>query len=87
MVKFKDFECFSSAFQGKFYFQGLYKTVLYIQVLFKPVRTSSCYHTDTSLYCPELGYLVRISWISYLGTVYTDISVITYIFFNPAMVY
>ena len=31
------FECFSSTFQGKFYFQGLFKTVLYIQVLFKPV--------------------------------------------------
>ena len=30
---------FSSTFQGKFSFQGLFKTVLYIQVLFKPVRT------------------------------------------------
>ena len=36
---FKAFECFSSTFQGKFYFQGLFKTVLYIQVLFKPVQT------------------------------------------------
>ena len=36
---FKAFECFSSTFQGKFYFQGLVKTVLYIQVLFKPVKT------------------------------------------------
>ena len=36
---FKAFECFSSTFQGKFYFQGLVKTVLYIQVLFKPVQT------------------------------------------------
>ena len=36
---FKTFECFSSTFQGKFYFQGLFKTVLYIQVLFKPVGT------------------------------------------------
>ena len=35
----KAFECFSSTFQGKFNFQGLLKTVLYIQVLFKPVRT------------------------------------------------
>ena len=33
------FECFSSAFQVKFNFQGLFKTVLYIQVLFKPVWT------------------------------------------------
>ena len=32
---FKAFECFSSTFQGKFNFQGLLKTVLYIQVLFK----------------------------------------------------
>ena len=31
---FKAFECFSSTFQGKFNFQGLFKTVLYIQVLF-----------------------------------------------------
>ena len=30
---------FSSTFQGEFHFQGLFKTVLYIQVLFKPVRT------------------------------------------------
>ena len=30
---------FSSTFQGKFNFQGLFKAVLYIQVLFKPVRT------------------------------------------------
>ena len=36
---FKAFECFSSTFQGKFKFQGLFKTVLYIQLLFKPVRT------------------------------------------------
>ena len=36
---FKAFECFSSTFKGKFNFQGLFKTVLYIQVLFKPVRT------------------------------------------------
>ena len=32
------FECFSSIFQGKFNFQGLFKTVLYVQVLFKPVQ-------------------------------------------------
>ena len=36
---FRAFECFSSSFQGKFNFQGFFKTVLYIQVLFKPVRT------------------------------------------------
>ena len=36
---FNAVECFSSTFQGKFYFQGLFKTVLYIQVFFKPVRT------------------------------------------------
>ena len=40
---FKAFECFSSAFQGKFNFQGLFMTVLYIQVLFKPVRTLQLY--------------------------------------------
>ena len=36
---FKAFECSSSTFQGKFYFQGLFKTVLYTKLLFKPVRT------------------------------------------------
>ena len=32
---------FSSTFQSKFNFQGLFKKLLYIQVLFKPVRTLS----------------------------------------------
>ena len=36
---FKAFDCFSSTFQGRFNFQGLSKTVLYIHVLFKPVQT------------------------------------------------
>ena len=36
---FKAFKCFSSTFQDKFNFQGFFKTVLYIQVLFKPVLT------------------------------------------------
>ena len=45
---FKDFECFSSTFQGKFNFQGLFKTVLYIQVLFKSVRTLHCYCQQNS---------------------------------------
>ena len=36
---FKAFVCFSSTFQGKFYFQELFKTVLFIQVLLKPVQT------------------------------------------------
>ena len=36
---FKAIECFSSTFQGKFKFLGLFKTNLYIQVLFKSVRT------------------------------------------------
>ena len=35
----KALECFSSTFQGKFNFQGLFKTVLYIQVLFKSMLT------------------------------------------------
>ena len=30
---------FLSTFLGKFYFQGIFKTVLYIQILFKPVQT------------------------------------------------
>ena len=42
-VHFKAFECFSSTFKGKFNFEGLFKTVLYIQVLFKPVQTLASY--------------------------------------------
>ena len=36
---FKAFKCLSSTFQGKFNFQGPFKTNLYIQVLFKSVQT------------------------------------------------
>ena len=36
---FKAFERFSSTFQGRFNFKGLFKKVLYNQVLFKPVPT------------------------------------------------
>ena len=43
---FKAIECFSSTFHGKFYFQGLFKTVLYIQVLFNPVQTLQYYHNS-----------------------------------------
>ena len=46
---FKAFECFLSTFQGKSNFHGLFKTVLYIQVLFKPVRTPGsmvCLHVS-----------------------------------------
>ena len=41
---FKAFECFSSTFPGKYHFQGLFKTVLYIQVFFKPVQSLICLH-------------------------------------------
>ena len=33
---FKAFKCFPSTYQGKFNFQGIFKTVLYIQVLYMP---------------------------------------------------
>ena len=33
---------FSSTFKGKVNFQGLFKTVLYIEVFFKPVQTLTC---------------------------------------------
>ena len=39
MVKFKNFSRVFIVFQGKFNVQGLFKTVLYIQLLFKPVQT------------------------------------------------
>ena len=48
---FKASECFSSTFHGKFNFQGFYKTVLYIQVLFKPVRTL-CTVKNCKIYLP-----------------------------------
>ena len=46
---FKAYECFSSTFQGKFNFQGLFKTALYIQVLFKHVQTLSILHAFAAL--------------------------------------
>ena len=52
MVKFKDFSrtlSVSSTFQGKFNFQGLFKKVLYIQVLFKPVGTLAILSTFIKL--------------------------------------
>ena len=48
---FKAFDCFSSSFQGKFNFQRLFKIVLYIQVLFKPVRTMWTNQTDKTIRC------------------------------------
>ena len=38
-VLFKGYAQFPSTFQGKFCFQGLFKSALHFQVLFKPVRT------------------------------------------------
>ena len=48
---------FSSTFQGKCNFQGLFKTVLYIQVLFKPVRTLSYTSGQSQDWCtlPQTG--------------------------------
>ena len=51
---FKTFKCFSSTFQDKFNFQQLFKTVLYIQVLFKPVRSLLYVLMDYSFWF-ELG--------------------------------
>ena len=41
---FKAFECFSSTFQGKFYFQGLFKTVgtLFVYLLYAEFMQESC---------------------------------------------
>ena len=50
MVKFKDFSIPKSVFKyfsRQVNFQGLFKTVLYIQVLFKPVWTLHTYSVDT----------------------------------------
>ena len=53
---FKALECFSRLFQGKVNFQGLFKTVLYIQVLFKPVWT--LYFKNIPLLCLYPSYSV-----------------------------
>ena len=65
MVKFKDFSRLLSVFEyfkGKFNFQGLYKTVLYIQVLYKPAGTL---HTHSKISCktPVPGYCIIIKVI------------------------
>ena len=58
---YKVFECFSSTFQGKFYFQGIFKIVLYIQVLFKPVRTLSYKCIVSSFRASPEGYNMKVS--------------------------
>ena len=56
---FKAFEYFSSTFQGKFIFQGLFKTVQYIQVLFKHVRTLNKMHHTSRGGVGDLKYLMH----------------------------
>ena len=62
---FNAFQCFLSTFQGKFYFQGLFKTVLYIQVLFKPVQTLVSKGTILLNYI-EFGSVVQMVFKRYL---------------------
>ena len=78
---FKAFECFSSTFQGKFNFQGLFKTALCIQVLFKPVRTMGIQGT------PDMSHNSHkkncmISPASYAIEIYTIQRKATLIFFQ-----
>ena len=47
-VLFKVLGWFSSTFQGKFHFQGLVRTGLHFQVLFKPVWTLILTHSEHS---------------------------------------
>ena len=47
---FKAVVCFSSTFQGKLNFQGLFKSILYIQVLFKPVRKMCLTSTSGAIF-------------------------------------
>ena len=82
---FMAFECFSSTVQDKFNFQGLFKTVLYIQVLFKPAGTPS--FDDMRVYAAcntqfekncrstlECGYpYSKISYVSYLSDLRSEI--------------
>ena len=51
---FKAFECF----QGKVDFQGLFKTVLYIQVLFKPVQTLSPFEKNQNIHDPNTRHKI-----------------------------
>ena len=55
-ILFKGFECFSSTFQGKFNFQGLFKTNLYIQVLFKSVGCWGYRQSFSYSFQPRSGY-------------------------------
>ena len=58
MAKFKDvfqgIGVFSGTFQCKVNFQGLFKTVLYIQVLFEPVRTLYYFKIEVAVQNLEL---------------------------------
>ena len=56
---FKALECFSSTFQGKVNFHGLFKTVLYIQVLFKPVQTLYKQYSHISAQTSMLSKIVN----------------------------
>ena len=53
-----------SVFQGKFCFRGLFKTVLYIQVLFKPVRTLA-YACTYDKYQNIMCWTLKINFISH----------------------
>ena len=72
---FKALECFSSTFQGKFYFQELFETVLYIQVLFKPVQTQIyLFFTQNSLLIiPHIVYKPLCTKIDITGGIQTVI--------------
>ena len=58
---FNAFECFPSTFQGNFNFQGLFNTVLYIQVFFKHVRTLLQPFISLSLKLPTLPQIFLLS--------------------------
>ena len=62
---------FFKYFQGKFNFQGLFKTVLYIQVLFKSVRTlcySNCINGSSSCHPIKLSFAC---WVIFLKPLFS----------------
>ena len=69
---------FSSTFQGKFYFQGLFKTALSIQVLFMPVRT--LYNKAISLN-PKHGVINGLQCRYYKPLV--ELGLVTFTQFKP----
>ena len=75
---FNAFECFSSTFQGKFHFQGLFKTVLYIQVLFKPAPSDYVFGKSGF----SLTVLMSVSYSTFLLSLVNFVLLVLMLYFQ-----